>query len=50
MTALGCVFVAAWLLCGCTIDTALDDPRSGVVFLVALVVCIVIAAVVDRNY
>jgi len=50
MTALGCVFVAAWLLCGCTIDTALDDPRSGVVFLVALVVCVVIAAVFDRKY
>ena len=39
------VFFGAWLLCGCSIDQALDDWRASVVAVVALIVAIVVAAV-----
>lgn len=37
------LFFAAWLLCGCSIDTALDDPKAGVVALIAMIVAVACA-------
>lgn len=34
------LFFAAWLLCGCSIDTALDDPKAGIVALIAMIVAV----------
>lgn len=40
------VFCVAWLLCGCSVDTMLDDWRSCVVAVVALIVCVAVAGAI----
>ena len=37
-TVLMTVFFMAWLLCACSADTMLDDPRVGVIALIAMIV------------
>ena len=32
------IFLLAWLLCACSADTMLDDPRVGVIALIAMIV------------
>lgn len=34
------LFFAAWLLCGCSVDKALDDPKAGIVALIAMIVAV----------
>lgn len=43
----GIVFVLAWLLCGCSIDTFFDGGAP--VFLVSLLVVIICAMVLSRD-
>lgn len=43
------IFFFAWLLCGCGVETMLDHPASGAVTLVAVIVLIVCANVLNRN-
>lgn len=44
--AVGVIFFMAWLLCGCAIETAMDDWRACVVVVVAIIVCVVSAALI----
>ncbi len=44
--AAGVIFFVAWLLCGCAVETIMDDWRSCLVFVVAMIVTIVAAAVI----
>lgn len=43
--AVGIVFIASWLLCGCSMDQMFDDWRAAVITVVALIVTIVCTAV-----
>ena len=49
MDKVGTVFFMAWLLCGCSIDSALDDWRACVVTVVALIVAIACIVVMSRR-
>jgi hypothetical protein len=40
------IFFFAWLLCGCSIDSICDDPHATLIFIVALAVVILAAAVI----
>ncbi len=42
--AAGVIFFAMWIMCGCTVETMMDDWRSCLVVIIALVVCAVTAA------
>ena len=48
-TALMTIFLIAWLLCSCTIETICDEPGGVVIFFVAFVLCIAIAIIFDRS-
>ena len=37
------VFFVAWLICGCSTDTMLDEPVSGVIALIAKIVAVACA-------
>ena len=37
------VFFMAWLLCGCSADNMLDDPRAGIVALISMIVAVACA-------
>ena len=41
--ALMIVFFVAWLICGCSTDTMLDEPVSGVIALIAMIVAVACA-------
>ena len=43
------ILFTAWLLCGCCVETVVDHPSAGIVFLIALVVCILVAVFMDRT-
>ena len=43
------IFFAAWLLCGCTVETVLDSPGGGALFAVAFVVCVAVAIMYDKK-
>ena len=43
------IFFAARLLCGCTVETALDSPGGGILFTVAFVVCVAVAIIYDKK-
>lgn len=45
----GVVFFVAWLLCGCAIESVMDDWRSSVIVVIAVIVCIVTAAVITSG-
>ena len=40
------IFFFAWLLCGCSIENMCDDPHATLIFIVALAVVILTAAVI----
>ena len=44
--AAGLIFFISWLLCGCSIDSICDDPHATLIFIVALAVVILTAAVI----
>ena len=44
----GILFFVSWLLCGCSIDQALDDWRACVIFVLALIVAI--ASIMALNW
>lgn len=41
----GILFFISWLLCGCSIDQALDDWRAAVVAVITLITAVLSAAV-----
>lgn len=43
------ILFTAWLLCGCCVETIVDEPGAGIIFLIALVICILAAIVMDRT-
>ena len=43
------LFFIAWLVCGCSADTMLDDPRAGVVALVSMIVAVCCAIGISRE-
>lgn len=45
----GVIFFMSWLLCGCSIDQALDDWRACVIFVVALITAIICIAVLNTK-
>ena len=45
----GVFFFMSWLLCGCSIDQALDDWRACVIFVVALITAIICIAVLNTK-
>ena len=47
--AAGIVFFFAWLLCGCTIDQALDNQLAGTIFAMAIIVAIACAWVIGNR-
>ena len=47
--AAGIVFFFAWLLCGCTIDQALDNQLAGTIFAMAIIVAIACAWVIGHR-
>ena len=44
--AAGVIFLFSWLLCGCSVDQIFDDWRSCVIFVIALAVTVLAAAVI----
>ncbi len=42
----GVIFFLAWLLCGCSMEKVFDDWRACLVVVIALVVCVVTAALI----
>ena len=50
MDKAGTAFFMAWLLCGCSIDNALDDWRACVVAVAALIMAIVSVAVMGDKH
>ena len=46
----GTVFFLAFVLCGCSIDSIFESPRAAVVFIIALAVTILCAAVLAFEY
>ena len=42
----GILFFLSWLLCGCSIETIFESPKKSAVFIVALIVTILCAAVI----
>ncbi len=46
---IGCTFFTSWLLCGCAIETALDDWRAGLIVVISVVVCAVTAALITSG-
>lgn len=47
--ALPYIFFFAWLLCGCSIDHMLDDWRACIIFVIALIVAILCAVVLNYH-
>lgn len=48
-SAICVVFFLSWLLCGCSVESVFDDWRACVVMVVALIVCVVSAALITSN-
>ena len=46
MQKAGLIFFISWILCGCSIDRIFDDPHAALIFIVALAVVILTAAVI----
>ena len=44
--AAGVMFFIGWLLCGCSIENICDDPHATLIFVAALAVVILAAAVI----
>ena len=44
--AAGVIFFVSWLLCGCSVDQIFDDWRACVIFVIALAVTVLAAAVI----
>lgn len=42
----GVLFFMSWLLCGCSIESIFESPKKSVVFIVALIITILCAAVI----
>ena len=42
----GVLFFMSWLLCGCSIESIFESPRKSAVFIVALIITILCAAVI----
>ena len=42
----GVLFFMSWLLCGCSIESIFESPKTSVVFIVALIITILCAAVI----
>ena len=42
----GVLFFISWLLCGCSIESIFESPKKSVVFIVALIITILCAAVI----
>ncbi len=43
---IGVAFFTSWMLCGCAIETAMDDWRAGLIVVISAVVCAVTAALI----
>ena len=43
------VFFAAWLLCACFAETMLDEPVSGVIALIAMIIAVTCAISMGRR-
>ena len=46
---IGTVFLLAFILCGCSINTVCDDWRSSVIFAIGFIVCVATAAAITRG-
>lgn len=42
----GILFFISWLLCGCSIESIFESPKNSVVFIVALIITVLAAAVI----
>ena len=42
----GIICMIAWLLCGCSIESIFESPKKSAVFIVALIITILCAAVI----
>lgn len=42
----GTVFFLAFVLCGCSVDSIFESPKAAVIFIIALVVTVLCAAVI----
>lgn len=47
--AAGVILFMAWLLCGCSVETILDDWRSPITFVIGLIVMIAAAIVLGSK-
>ena len=45
----GVLFFLSWLLCGCSIETIFESPKNSVVFIIALAVTVLAAAVITSG-
>lgn len=43
------IFFFAWLICGCGVETMLDHPASGAITLIAAIVLMACANVLNRK-
>lgn len=43
---LGTIFFLAFVLCGCSVDSIFESPKAAVIFIIALVVTVLCAAVI----
>ena len=49
MQKAGLIFFISWLLCGCSIENICDDPHATLIFIAALAVVILTAAVITNG-
>lgn len=42
----GILFFISWLLCGCSIESIFESPKNSVVFIVALIITVLCAAII----
>ena len=42
----GVLFFMSWLLCGCSIESIFESPRKSAVFIVALIITVLCAAII----
>ena len=49
MEKAGIAFFVAWMLCGCSVETMLDDPIVGVIALISMIIAVACAIRMSRK-
>lgn len=47
--ALGVIFFTSWMICGCSLETVFDNPRSAAVTVITAIVAVTTAYVIGKG-